>query len=341
MSRDAQKNQKRNGAERAAILLMTLGEGEAAQVLKHMGAKDVQKIGSAMAQMQNITREEVMTVFDGFSNELENQTSLGIGADEYIRKVLVNALGEDKASNLIDRILLGRNSKGLESLKWMDARAVAEVIRLEHPQIIAIVLAYLDPDQSAEVLSILPENMRGDIVMRIATMDGIQPQALSELDEVLEKQFAGNTNTGKSTALGGAKIAANIMNFIEGTKQNAIIELVRKTDETLSDRIQDLMFVFDNLIDVDDRGMQELLRTVSSDRLLLALKGCDPGLKEKIFSNMSQRAAETMREDLEAKGPVKLSDVEAAQKEILGVARKLAEAGTISLGGGNSNEQYV
>ncbi|HVY23219.1 MAG TPA: flagellar motor switch protein FliG [Steroidobacteraceae bacterium] len=340
MNKDAAK-QRRTGAERAAILLMTLGESEAAQVLKHMGAKDVQKIGSAMAQMQNISREEVMTIFSGFTTELDNQTSLGIGADEYVRKVLVNALGEDKASNLIDRILLGRNSKGLEALKWMDARAVAEMIRLEHPQIIAIVLAYLDADQSAEVLSMLPENMRADVIMRIATMDGIQPAALSELDEVLEKQFAGNTSTGKSTALGGAKIAANIMNFVEGSRQAAIIELVRKTDEQLSERIQDMMFVFDNLIDIDDRGMQELLRTVPSDRLLLALKGCEPALREKIFSNMSQRAAESMREDLEAKGPVRLSDVEAAQKEILGVARKLAEAGTIALGGGSSAEQYV
>ena len=299
MSRDAVK-QKRNGAERAAILLMTMGESEAAQVLKHMGAKDVQKIGSAMAQMQNISRDEVVTVFDGFTIELEGQTSLGIGADEYVRKVLVNALGEDKASNLIDRILLGRSSKGLEALKWMDARAVAEMIRLEHPQIIAIVLAYLDADQSAEVLSMLPENMRADVLMRIATMDGIQPAALTELDEVLEKQFSGGSSVGKSTSLGGAKTAANIMNFIEGTKQNAIIEMVRKTDEQLSERIQDMMFVFDNLIDIDDRGMQELLRTIPSDRLLLALKGCEPSLKEKIFSNMSQRAAETMREDLEA-----------------------------------------
>jgi len=331
---------KRGGAERAAILLMTLGEAEAAQVLKHMGAKDVQKIGSAMAQMKNISRDEVSTVIGGFTTELESQTSLGIGADEYVRKVLVNALGEDKAGNLIDRILLGRNSKGLESLKWMDARAVAEMIRMEHPQIISIVLAYLDPDQSAEVLAVLPENMRADLVMRIATMDGIQPAALTELDDVLERQFSGHGNTGKSTSLGGAKIAANIMNFIEGSKQAQVIEIIRKTDEQLSERIQDMMFVFDNLNELDDRGMQELLRAVPSDRLLLAMKGADPGLKDKIFKNMSQRAAETMREDLEAKGPVKLSDVETAQKEILGIARKLAEAGTIALGGGGSDE-YV
>lgn len=335
-----EKEARRSGAERAAILLMTLGESEAAQVLKHMGAKDVQKIGAAMAQMKNISRDEVTHIIGGFSSELENQTSLGIGVDEYIRKVLVNALGEDKAGNVIDRILLGRNSKGLESLKWMDARAVAEVIRMEHPQIISIVLAYLDPDQSAEVLSLLPENMRADIVMRIATMDGIQPAALTELDEVLERQFSGNTNTGKSTTLGGAKIAANIMNFIEGTKQTQVIEVIRKTDETLGERIQDQMFVFDNLNEIDDRGMQELLRAVPSDRLLLAMKGAEAELKEKIFKNMSQRAAESMREDLEAKGPVKLSDVESAQKEILTIARKLAESGTIQLGGGGA-EEYV
>ncbi|MGE0115374.1 MAG: flagellar motor switch protein FliG [Steroidobacteraceae bacterium] len=337
-----EQQQKRNGAEKAAILLMSLGEAEAAQVLKHMGAKAVQKIGAAMAQMQNISRDEVSTVISGFTTELENQTSLGIGADDYIRKVLVGALGEDKASNLIDRILLGRNSKGLESLKWMDPRSVAEMIRLEHPQIIAIVLAYLDSDQSAEVLSQLPENVRPDVMMRIATMDGIQPAALSELDDVLEKQFSGNANTGKTSALGGAKVAANILNFIEGAKQTAVIETIKKTDEMLGERIQDLMFVFDNLIEVDDRGMQELLRTVPSDRLLLAMKGAEPELREKIFKNMSQRAAETLREDLESKGPVKLSDVEAAQKEILTTARKLAEAGTIALGGGSGGgEQYV
>jgi len=339
-SKEAQP--KRNGAERAAILLMTLGESEAAQVLKHMGAKDVQKIGAAMAQMKNISRDEVSGVISGFTTELEGQTSLGIGADEYIRKVLVNALGEDKAGNLIDRILLGRNTKGLESLKWMDARSVAEVVRLEHPQIIAIVLAYLDADQSAEVLAQLPENVRADVVMRIASMDGIQPAALSELDDVLEKKFSGNTNTGKTSALGGPKVAANILNFLDGTRQAGIMENVNKHDEQLGEKIQDLMFVFDDLIEVDDRGMQELLRTVPSERLLLAMKGAEPELKEKIFKNMSQRAAETLKEDLEAKGPVKLSDVEGAQKEILTAARKLAEAGTIALGGsGGGGEQYV
>ncbi len=321
------------------MLLLTMGEQEAAEVLKHMGAKDVQKVGSAMAQMANVSRDEVSGVLIKFTTVLESQTSLGVGTDDYIRKVLINALGEDKASGVIDRILLGRSSKGLEALKWMDPRAVAEMVRYEHPQIVAIVLSYLDSDQSAEVLSSLPENVRADVIMRIATLDGIQPSALSELDEIMEKQFAGNGG-GKSSVLGGVKVAANIVNLMDMTAGTTLMEQIQKSDEALSTRIQDLMFVFDNLLDIDDRGMQELLRQVQSDRLLLALKGAEESLKEKIFKNMSQRAAEMLKDDLEAKGPVKLSEVEAAQKEVLAVARRMAEAGTLALGG-KGGEAYV
>jgi len=329
----------RSGTERAAMLLLTMGEQEAAEVLKHMGAKDVQKVGSAMAQMANVSRDEVSGVLSKFTTVLESQTSLGVGTDDYIRKVLINALGEDKASGVIDRILLGRSSKGLEALKWMDPRAVAEMVRYEHPQIVAIVLSYLDSDQSAEVLSSLPENVRADVIMRIATLDGIQPSALSELDEIMEKQFAGNGG-GKSSVLGGVKVAANIVNLMDMTAGTTLMEQIQKSDEALSTRIQDLMFVFDNLLDIDDRGMQELLRQVQSDRLLLALKGAEESLKEKIFKNMSQRAAEMLKDDLAAKGPVKLSEVEAAQKEVLAVARRMAEAGTLALGG-KGGEAYV
>lgn len=329
----------RSGTERAAMLLLTLGEQEAAEVLKHMGAKDVQKVGSAMAQMANVSRDEVGGVLTKFTTVLESQTSLGVGTDDYIRKVLINALGEDKASGVIDRILLGRSSKGLEALKWMDPRAVAEMVRYEHPQIVAIVLSYLDSDQSAEVLGSLPENVRADVIMRIATLDGIQPSALSELDEIMEKQFAGNGG-GKSSVLGGVKVAANIVNLMDMTAGTVLMEQIQKSDEALSTRIQDLMFVFDNLLEIDDRGMQELLRQVQSDRLLLALKGAEDSLKEKIFKNMSQRAAEMLKDDLAAKGPVKLSEVESAQKEVLAVARKMAEAGTLALGG-KGGEAYV
>ena len=328
----------RSGTERAAILLLTLGENEAAQVLKHMGAKEVQRIGSAMAKLANVSREEVHGVISEFALTFETQTSVGVGADEFLRKVLVDALGQDKAASIIDRINIGRSTKGLEALKWMDARAVSELIRHEHPQIIAIVLAYLDPDQSAEVLALLPANVRPDVVARIATLDGVQPSALTELDDIMEKQFSGKS-AGKTSTLGGAKAAANIINFLEPSQEGALMEQIEKSDEALAGRIRDLVFIFDNLIDLDDRSMQELLRQVPAEKLLLAMKGSEEGLKEKIFKNMSQRAAEMLKDDLEAKGPVRLSEVEAAQKEILQVARKLAEAGTIALGG--KGEEYV
>ena len=329
---------ERTGTERAAILLLTLGEQEAAQVLKHMGAKEVQRIGAAMAKLANVSREEVQGVVSAFSASVESQTSVGVGAEDFLRKVLVDALGSEKAANIIDRISIGRSTKGLEALKWMDGRAVAELIRLEHPQIIAIVLAYLEPDQAAEILACLPANIRSDIMMRIATLDGVQPSALSELDDIMEKTFAGKGAT-RTSALGGAKAAANIINNLEPSQEGVIMEQIVQTDEALGSRIQDLIFVFDNLLEIDDRSMQELLRQVPSDKLLLAMKGCEEAMKEKIFKNMSQRAAEMLKDDLESKGPVRISEVEAAQKEILQAARKLAEAGTINLGG--KGEEYV
>jgi len=324
---------KRNGTERAAILLLTLGEEEATQVMKHMGAKDVQRIGAAMTQLQNISRQEVTLVLDQFTTTVEGQTSLGVGVDEYLRKVLTGVLGEDKAGGVIDRILFGRSSKGLEALKWMDARAVAELIRQEHPQIISIVLAYLDADQSAEILAQFPQWLQADIVMRIATLDGIQPSALHELDEVIEKQFAGNTGALKTSVIGGVKTAANILNFLDSSQEGEVVEQIKKVDEPLGMKIQDLMFVFNDLAGLDDRGMQEILRAIPGDRLLLAIKGSDEEVKQKIFKNMSQRAAEMLKDDLEARGPVRLSEVEGAQKEILALVRKMAEAGTIQLGG--------
>jgi flagellar motor switch protein FliG len=333
-----EKDQGRTGTERAAILLLTLGEQEAAQVLKHMGAKEVQRIGSAMSKLANVSREEVHTVITQFNQSVESETSVGVGTDEFLRKVLVDALGQDKAASIIDRINIGRSTKGLEALKWMDARAVAELIRLEHPQIIAIVLAYLDADQSAEVLTNLPANMRSDVVVRIATLDGVQPSALNELDDIMEKQFAGKSSA-KTSSMGGAKAAANIINLLEPSQEGMIMEQIAKADQALGARIQDLIFVFDNLLELDDRSMQELLRQVPSDRLLLALKGADEALKEKIFKNMSQRASEMLKDDLEAKGPVRISEVEGAQREILQIARKLADSGAIALGG--KGEAYV
>ena len=330
----------RTGVERAAILLLTLGESEAAEILKHMGAKDVQRLGRSMSELTSVSRDEVRDVLGTFTTAARSQTSLGVGSDEFVRKVLVNALGDEKANSLMDRIRLGGQRKGLEALKWMDSRAVAELIRNEHPQIIAIVLSYLEPDQGAEVLGFLPENMRSDLIVRVATLDGVQPSALTELDEMMEKQFAAGASNGKSSSLGGLKVAAEMVNLLDAKMGSAVMTEVGKADERLSQSIQDLMFVFDDLLEVDDRGMQELLRQVPADKLLLALKGADETFKAKVFKNMSQRAAEMMKDDLANKGPVRLADVEAAQKEILLAARKLADDGTINLGG-KGGDEYV
>ena len=330
---------KLNGTERAAVLLLSLGESQASEVLKHMGPKEVQRIGSAMATLKNVSRDSVNHVLENFVETVQQQTALGVGTEEYLRKVMVQALGEDKASGLMDRIMMGSSTKGLEALKWMDARAVAELIRLEHPQIQAIVLSYLDPDHAAEVLNFFSERVRPDVLLRIATLEGIQPQALKELDEIMERQFSGNQNVQSST-VGGVKAAANILNFVDTAIEGEVMEMIKDVDAELGQQIQDLMFVFDNLIEVDDRGMQQLLREVSSDTLILALKGADETMREKIFSNMSKRAAEIMRDDLENKGPVRLSEVENAQKEILSIARRMADSGEIALGG-KGGEQYV
>lgn len=328
-----------SGLERAAIFLLSLGEEQAASILKHMQPKEVQKLGMTMAALTNVPKTRVDTVLGSFVETVQNETGIGIGSQDYIRKMLVSALGEDKASGLIDRIVQGGNTKGLDTLKWMDARAIAELIRLEHPQIIAIVLAYLDGEQSAEIVGELPERLRQDVLMRIATLDGIPPSALNELNEVLEKQFSGRTNM-KSTGVGGAKAAANILNFMDSSAESDLIEKIRESDEKLADEIEDLMFVFEDLVDIEDRGFQTLMREVSSDVLAMALKGASDAIKAKVFKNMSQRAAEILRDDLDAKGPVRLSEVEGAQKEILATARKMSEAGDISLGG-KGGEEYV
>ncbi|ARB30758.1 flagellar motor switch protein FliG [Pseudomonas tolaasii] len=323
--------------DKAAVLLLSLGETDAAQVLRHMGPKEVQRVGVAMAQMRNVHREQVEQVMSEFVEIVGDQTSLGVGSDSYIRKMLTSALGEDKANGLIDRILLGGNTSGLDSLKWMEPRAVADVIRYEHPQIQAIVVAYLDPDQAGEVLGHFDHKVRLDIILRVSSLNTVQPAALKELNTILEKQFSGNSNASRTT-LGGIKRAADIMNFLDSSVEGQLMDSIREIDDTLSTQIEDLMFVFNNLSDVDDRGIQALLREVSSDVLVLALKGSDENVKEKIFKNMSKRASELLRDDLEAKGPVRVSDVETAQKEILTIARRMAEAGEIVLGGKGGEE---
>lgn len=336
MSADKKKKEEVKNLTRldqAAILLMSMGEVTAAEVLKHMGPKEVQRLGTAMASLNNIQQQEVEIVLSNFMDEVRTQTGLGMGADSYIRNMLVTALGQDKADGLVDRILLGGNTTGLDTLKWMDARSVADIIRNEHPQIQAIVMAYLDSDQSAEVMQYFPEKVRLDVMLRVASLDTVQPSALQELNNILEKQFAGNAGS-QTKDMGGYKVAAEIVNNLDSSIGGELLDSIKEVDEDLGTQIQDLMFVFENLKDVDDRGIQALLREVSSDVLILALKGADDILQEKIFANMSKRAAELLRDDLEAKGPVKVSEVEGAQKEILTIARRMADAGEISLGGG-------
>ncbi len=332
-------NRNLSGAQRASVLLLSLGEKEAAEVLKHMSARDVQTIGSAMTTLGSISRAQADSVLDQFTVALESETALGIGTEDYVRRMLTSALGDDKANRLLDRIRLGRDSKGLEALKWMEGRAIAEMIGREHPQIVAIVLAHLDQDQAGEVLKCLPEAIRHDVIMRIATLDGVQPSALHELDMIMERQFSGSTASFSTSSVGGIKAAAQILNVLDSGQDTKILESICTIDGELGQRIQELMFVFDDLVNLDDRGMQTLLREVSTDRLVIALKGSDAAVREKIFANMSKRAADMMRDDLEVKGPVKLSEVDAAQKEVLTVARRLAEQGTISLGSGG--EEYV
>jgi flagellar motor switch protein FliG len=320
------------GVQRAAVLLMSLGEEDAAEVLKHMSAKEVQKLGMAMATISNVTRSTVEGVMSEFVTELSEQTSLGVGADDYVRKVLVSALGEDKASGLIDRILLGRNTRGLDNLKWMEPRAIAELIRNEHPQIQSIVLAHLDSDQAADVLKVLPERARGDIVLRIARLDGIPPHALNELNDVMEKQFTG-AQASRSSNIGGIKVAANIINELDTTTEQLVMSSISAVDADLGGQIRELMFVFDDLGNLDDRAIQTMLREVPNDKLGVALRGGDPKVKDKILKNMSQRAAQILQEDMEARGPVRLSEVEEAQKEILGIVRRLADEGQLQMAG--------
>jgi flagellar motor switch protein FliG len=328
---------KLDSTDKAALILLAVGQDRAASVLKNMGPKEVQIIGTAMSGLGTISTDMVDLVLEDFIIQIKDQTGLGLDSDNYIRTMLVDALGEDKAGSVIDRILLGGNSKGIEQLKWMDTRSIADLVRVEHPQIVATILSLLDADQSAAVLGLLAENMRSDILMRIAKMETIQPAAIKELDEMMEKQLSGSDSV-KASAVGGIDAAANILNYMEGNLTEGMMETINESDEVLGQEIQDKMFVFADLINVDDRGIQSILREVSTDQLLLALRGVTEDLKAKIFGNMSKRAAEMLADDLEAAPPTKLSQVEQSQKDILVIAKKLADSGEIMLGSGGGDE---
>ena len=327
------------GLQKAAILLMAIGEHEAAEILKHMQPREVQKLGAAMAQLRNIPREEVDKVVESFVATVETQTSIGVGSNEYIRNIISKALGAERAEAITDRILSQSTVSGLEQLKWLDARTVAGILANEHRQIVAIVLSYLESEQAAEVLQNFPEDTRHEIVVRIAMLDAVHPSALKELNKMMESQFA-TDKFAPSSSLGGLKRAADMLNLLDVSTEEEIINKIKEMEPELGGELEDLMFVFEDLLEVDNRGVQALLREVSTDSLVVALKGASDEIKQKIYGNMSKRAAEMLQEDLEAKGPVRVSEVELAQKEIIAVARRLAESGEISLGG-KGGEEYV
>lgn len=328
-----------DGVMKSAVLMLALGENEAAEVMKFLSPKEVQKLGAAMATLKSVGREEVESTVNEFLGIAEESSDFGMDSDEYIRSVLKKALG-DKADSVLDRILTNSDSSGIESLKWMDAPTVAELVMNEHPQIIATILVHLEADHASEILSNFTDRLRQDTLLRIATLDGVQPTALNELNDVLSKLLSGNESL-KKRSMGGVKVAAEIMNYFNGETEATTMEALKEYDEDLAQDIMDTMFVFDDIIEIDDKGIQVMLREVQSETLIVALKGTTTEMREKIFKNMSSRAAEMMKEDLESKGPVKLSEVEAQQKQMLQVVRRLADEGQIMLGGKGGDDEYI
>jgi len=324
------------GLQDGAVLLMSLGEEDAAEVFKLLSPKEAQKLGEAMARLKGVTRDRIQTVMEKFHAEAGAQDPLGANPDAFARDVVTRALGEDKARLVLDRMQLTGDVSGIESLKWMDAPSVADLIKDEHPQIIASILAHLERDHASAILLQFPERLRGDVILRIATLDGIQPGALKELNEVLARLHS-NGGGMKKAALGGVRVAAEILNYVGAANESAILDTVNAADAELGQKILDEMFVFDNLMDLDDKAIQLVLREVESESLVTALKGASQEIRDRIFKNMSQRAAEMLRDDLESKGPVRVSEVEAQQKEILKVVRRLSDEGQIMIGGGGSD----
>lgn len=326
-----------DGIERAAILLLSMGEKNASEVLKHLEPRQVQKVGMAMSTLSSVSKVKMQTVLVDFISAIEDQTSLTVDTEHYLRTVLIEALGIEKATPFIDRILVSDKDSGLNRLKWLDGRLIADVIRNEHPQIIATILIHLDSEQSAEVVSYFSTEKRAEVLLRMCNIDTVKPEAISELGKVIEKQLSGQT-VGKSASVGGIKTVADVINFLDGAMEEEVLDKIKDWDEELSDKIRDKMFVFENIVDMDDRSVQTLLRDITSEQLKLALKGTTETTREKIFSNMSKRAADLLRDDIEVQGPVKVSDVERAQRDILAIARNLAEDGKISLGSKGGDE---
>lgn len=328
------------GIDRVAVLLMALGETYAAEILKHLDHRELHKIGAAMANLANINRDQVCQVLQDFNGQVQNQTSIGIDSQDYVRNVLIRAVGRDKAKGVMDRILQAHNDSGVDALKWMDGRAIAGGLREEHPQVVALVLASLETSQAAEVLNLLPAELRDEAILRLANLDQIPSGALAELNELIEKQVMSKISAASTAAVGGPQRAAEILNLVDGAVEGPILDKIKEVDAELADAIEEMMMVFESLVDMSDRDIQTLLREVSSEHLVTALRGADDSVRQKIMGNLSRRAAEILNDDLENMAPVRLSDVEAAQKEILSTAKRLAEAGEISLGA-KGGDQFV
>lgn len=327
-----------SGTERAALLLLSLGESEAAQVLKHMEAAEVQQVGTAMASLKDISKDAASNVLDGFITDFEGRAGVAGSSQNYVRKLLTQAFSASKADALMNRMITGEDATGIDALKWMTSREITDIIDGEHPQIVAIIVSFLEPELAAEVIDSVPDESRADIVMRIANLTDVQQSALAEIEALIANKSEESSNS-LPKRVGGTKVAAAIVNALGTTKSDPIMNTIKETNAPLGDEILDMMFIFESLLDVDDRGIQALLREISNDLLVVALKGADPAMQDKILNNMSKRAATLLKDDMEARGPTKLSDVEHAQREILEVAKRLAESGDIDLGGGG--EEYV
>jgi flagellar motor switch protein FliG len=325
------------GLEDSAILLMSLGEEEAAAVFRHLSPREVQSLGATIARMTSVPKERLDKVLAKFTNIAQSRSPLVSDTGNYVRNVLKMALDEDKANLLIDRILQNGDISGIEGLKWMDAASIGEMLRQEHPQIVAAVLVHLDSDQAAAVLKTFPERQRNEVLVRIATLDGIQPSALKDLSEVMGRMVSGGEQA-RMAPLGGVKTAAEMINLLGTSIETAALDYIREADNDLAQRIMDNLFTFDDLMLVDDRGIQALLKEVQSESLVVALKGAKPELRDRILKNMSTRAAETLKEELDGRGPVRVAEVEAEQKELLKIVRRLAEEGQLVIGGGSGDD---
>ena len=334
---DDENTPRLSGTQKSAILMMLLGEEEAAAVLKNLSPKEVQHLGTAMYSVQAADQETVNAVLDEFLEIIKGQTSLGLGGGNYIRNVLTRALGDDKAQSVLSRITPSSSERPIEILDWMDARSIAELVQDEHPQIVALITSYLDFGLASDVLSLLEPELQSDVILRIATLETVDPEALRELEEVMKKKFQANTSL-RSSQVGGVKAAAKIMNFTKEVMERRILNDVKKVDKDLMQAIQDNMFTFDNLGMSDDRSLQTLLRSLETEDLVLALKGADEFLRDKLFGCMSTRAAANIQDEMEALGPIRLTEVQNAQKRIIAVARKMSDEGSIVLAGRGGEE---